>query len=286
MPSEPSARSSARAAAHTGDYRGRRRVSDQPAEPTAAYRGRHAAPRTQHSRSAGAVVAVGIVGVAGMLAQALPGQAGQAAQAATRSGDAAASNQADAGSHQPATALAPSRDIVSAVPAPIVATSPRMTAVSRAKERAQMPGCRAKGITTDYANGRIPADELCTLPWDKRHRLRADAAIALAELDAAYNEHFDKDLCLTDSYRSLASQVSLAARKPGLAARPGSSEHGWGLAVDLCDGGDVAGTPEHDWLLKNAPEFGWDNPAWARPGGSRPEAWHWEYVAGETSQQK
>jgi zinc D-Ala-D-Ala carboxypeptidase len=229
-------------------------------------------------------MAVGIVGVAGVLAQALP-QAGGAA-AAARQDAAAASLRSDSSSHQAASAFAPSRDVVSAVPAPVLPTSLRMTAVSRAKERAEMPGCRAKDIDVDYANGRIPAGELCVLPWDRRHRLRADAAIALAKLDVAYNERFDKDLCITDSYRSLGSQISLASRKPGLAARPGSSEHGWGLAVDLCDGGDVAGTPQHDWLLEHAPAFGWDNPEWARPNGSRPEAWHWEYVAGETDQQK
>jgi len=229
-------------------------------------------------------MAVGIVGVAGVLAQALP-QAGEAA-AAARQDAAATSVRPDASARQAASAFAPSRDVVSAVPVPVLPTSLRMTAVSRAKERAAMPGCRTQGLDVDYANGRIPADELCVLPWDKRHRLRADAAIALAKLDVAFNERFDDDLCITDSYRSLGSQVSLASRKPGLAARPGQSEHGWGLAVDLCDGGDVAGTPQHDWLLKHAPDFGWDNPEWARPGGSRPEAWHWEYVAGETSHQK
>ena len=76
-----------------------------------------------------------------------------------------------------------------------------------------------------------------------KHRLRADAAVALAKLDVAFSERFDEDLCITDSYRSLGSQISLAARKPGLAARPGSSEHGWGLAVDLCDGGDSPAPP-------------------------------------------
>jgi hypothetical protein len=238
-------------------------------------------------------MAVGIVGVAGVLAQALPGpQSGGTAAAATRTADTAATATTgattgdEATSHQAASALAPSRDVVSSVPAPVLASPPRMTAVSRAKERAAMPGCHEKDASLDYANGQIPSDELCTLPWAKKHRLRADAALALAKLDVAYNEHFDKDLCITDSYRSLSSQISVAARKPGLAARPGYSEHGWGLAVDLCAGGDVAGTPEHDWLLEHAPEFGWDNPDWARPSGSRPEAWHWEYVAGETSQQK
>jgi hypothetical protein len=25
-------------------------------------------------------------------------------------------------------------------------------------------------------------------------------------------------------------------------------------------------------------EFGWINPDWALPGGSKPEPWHWEFV--------
>jgi len=89
------------------------------------------------------------------------------------------------------------------------------------------------------------------------------------------------DLCLTDSYRSLASQYSVAARKPGLAARPGTSEHGWGLAVDVCGGPDQVGSARRAWFLENAPAFGWDNPDWARPEGSKPEPWHWEFVEGE-----
>jgi D-alanyl-D-alanine carboxypeptidase len=43
----------------------------------------------------------------------------------------------------------------------------------------------------------------------------------------------------------------------------------------------VEAADEHyAWLLENAPAFGWDNPAWARKGGSGPyEPWHFEYVA-------
>jgi LAS superfamily LD-carboxypeptidase LdcB len=86
---------------------------------------------------------------------------------------------------------------------------------------------------------------------------------------------------LTDSYRDYASQVSVRARKPALAARPGTSQHGWGLAVDLAGGVEAA--DEHwAWLRDNAPAYGWDNPEWAREGGDGPyEPWHWEYVAGQ-----
>jgi D-alanyl-D-alanine carboxypeptidase len=39
-----------------------------------------------------------------------------------------------------------------------------------------------------------------------------------------------------DGYRPLAEQRQLRRLKPRFAARPGYSEHGWGLAVDLSCG--------------------------------------------------
>ena len=31
-------------------------------------------------------------------------------------------------------------------------------------------------------------------------------------------------------------------------------------------------------LEANAHKYGYVNPPWAKPGGSKPEAWHWEYA--------
>jgi LAS superfamily LD-carboxypeptidase LdcB len=38
------------------------------------------------------------------------------------------------------------------------------------------------------------------------------------------------------------------------------------------------GSEAHRWMQLNAGQFGWVHPAWAQQGGSKPEAWHWEYV--------
>jgi sec-independent protein translocase protein TatC len=38
------------------------------------------------------------------------------------------------------------------------------------------------------------------------------------------------------------------------------------------------GVVQHEWLVKNAMAFGWFHPAWAQQGGSKPEAWHWEFA--------
>ncbi len=134
--------------------------------------------------------------------------------------------------------------------------------------------------TAGTKNGRLKDSQMCDL-WVGNHKLRSDAALAFAELSLAYQEHFGTDIVITDSYRSYAAQVSVRRSKPRLAAVPGTSEHGWGLAVDL--GGGVQNSDEHyAWLIENAPKYGWDHPAWARKGGSGPyEPWHWEYVAGE-----
>jgi murein DD-endopeptidase MepM/ murein hydrolase activator NlpD len=126
-----------------------------------------------------------------------------------------------------------------------------------------------------YSNGMIPARKLCAL--GSGHALRCDAAAAYVQLARAYRARFGKRLCITDSYRSYSSQVSLYARKPSLAALPGTSNHGWGVAVDLCGGVDRFGTAQYQWMKSHAAQFGWVHPSWADQGGSREEPWHWEF---------
>jgi hypothetical protein len=143
---------------------------------------------------------------------------------------------------------------------------------------ATTPG-RCKGLSTKgYANGLIPEAALCPLWGAPGQRLRADAAAAEERLSRAYAAQFGTPLCITDSYRTLAAQVKVYAEKPGLAAHPGTSNHGWGTALDLCGGIESFGTAQHAWMLAHAPMFGWFHPAWAEPTGSKPEPWHWEYA--------
>jgi hypothetical protein len=133
------------------------------------------------------------------------------------------------------------------------------------------------GAWGGHENGRIPAAELCPLAGAKGQLLRCDAAAAYGRLAVAYRARFATPLCITDSYRPLETQQSAAERKPDLAAKPGTSNHGWALAVDLCGGVNDFGTRQHRWMLANAGRFGWRQPAWAAKGASRPEPWHWEF---------
>lgn len=142
-----------------------------------------------------------------------------------------------------------------------------------------LPGCASSKPAGRFsANGQLPASVLCRLPGSSGQKLRADAAVAFAAMAADYKKAIGSPICITDGYRTLAEQQALSRRKPGLTARPGTSEHGWGLAVDLGCGVESFGSRQHAWLRANADSYGWDLPTWARRGGSKPEPWHWEYT--------
>jgi D-alanyl-D-alanine carboxypeptidase len=151
------------------------------------------------------------------------------------------------------------QDAVSATPA---ATS---SSVARTYE------LNSKGIPVDlaaYGNGKIPAGALEQV-GDTGHKLWAPAAESLTRMI----EDAKKDgvhIGITDSYRPYAEQVDLARRKGlysqgGLAAKPGTSEHGWGMATDL-DLNAKALT----WMRENGEKYGYVNNV-AR------ESWHWAY---------
>lgn len=133
--------------------------------------------------------------------------------------------------------------------------------------------------TAGYDNGEIPASALCTGAPGGLGLLRCDAAVAFRMMSAAYEAERGSPLCVTDTYRSRSGQEVLYRTKPTLAAVPGTSNHGWGVAVDLCGGVERFGTPEHEWLIARGEDFGWHHPEWAAEGGSRPEPWHFEYAS-------
>jgi hypothetical protein len=165
------------------------------------------------------------------------------------------------------------------------------TAAQRVEERAKrlrlreliaaqgpLGSCKG-GDVSGYSNGHLPESALCPLWGAPGQQLRADAAAAFNRMSKAYAGEFGAPICVTDSYRSYDQQVQVYSEKPGLAAHPGTSQHGWGLAVDLC--GNVAndGTEENTWLRGNSSRFSWFHPSWAEHGGSGAyEPWHWEFA--------
>lgn len=82
---------------------------------------------------------------------------------------------------------------------------------------------------------------------------------------------------VTDAYRDYATQVRLKQQKGRLAATPGRSNHGWGLAFDLSDNGRSIqrSSATYRWMKANSERFGIYGPL-----ASPYEIWHWEYRGG------
>jgi LAS superfamily LD-carboxypeptidase LdcB len=150
-----------------------------------------------------------------------------------------------------------------------------------------------------YKNGEIPDTKLRTILNEStynlpavnqsdggRVRLFTDASLALDKLLAAATKANVK-LRINSAYRTYKDQVRvwkgnctnaigtgkcIPKKGQGPAAIPGTSNHGFGLAVDLANNsGKKLSTSmsEYDWVAENGPGFGFKRIA--------SEAWHWEY---------
>jgi LAS superfamily LD-carboxypeptidase LdcB len=152
-----------------------------------------------------------------------------------------------------------------------VATQSSGTSASSASSANKSYTLNSKGIPTDlaaYGNGKIPATALEKV-GNTNHKLWAPAAESLTTMMADAKKD-GVNIGITDSYRPYAEQVDLAKRKGlysqgGLAAKPGTSEHGWGMAADL----DL-NAKALSWMRANAGKYGFDN-------NVPRESWHWAY---------
>lgn len=140
-----------------------------------------------------------------------------------------------------------------------------------------------------YRNGDIPRHALVAIdPVDFDADLDGPA---LMQPEAAYNYQRMRDaaarqnitLAISYSYRTFAKQVEKFANQPPIAARPGTSNHGRAVALDLNIGrrsdtdhrplpGDS--TTRFNWLKRHAGRFGFDNL------DAPSEPWHWTYRGG------
>jgi hypothetical protein len=75
------------------------------------------------------------------------------------------------------------------------------------------------------------------------------------------------------SARTLVQQRGFFANQPPPAAVPGTSNHGWGLAVD-CPWAEAQA-----WLLRHGPDYGWAHDEGLRVG----EPWHFRYIGASTA---
>jgi hypothetical protein len=104
---------------------------------------------------------------------------------------------------------------------------------------------------------------------------------------------------ITSIFRDIAKQEDVKRQKtaegrPKEAATPGSSPHGWAMAVDLQffkkngeiianknsvanKSFDINVNPAIKWLYDNSYKYGWILPYSLRDGAGTEEHWHWEY---------
>jgi len=152
---------------------------------------------------------------------------------------------------------------------------------------------------SNYDNGKIPNNKMKKNKYLSKS-LRGDSTYLMAEASDALDklmDLFDKTnfpgkqkISFTDGYRSYARQEALYEKYgAGRAAKPGTSNHGWGIAVDMYWGvrtsmfkdSDARPSgfkhPNYVWMLENAKNFGWYNPVALRDDSRTDEWWHWEY---------
>ncbi len=152
-----------------------------------------------------------------------------------------------------------------------VAATDSTAALTGAKKVSGSHSVNGKGIPTElaaYGNGKIPANALEKV-GNTGHRLWAPAAQSLENMLAAAKKDGVR-IGITDSYRPYAEQVDLARRKGlysqgGLAAKPGTSDHGWGMAVDL----DLNAKAQA-WMRQHGKEYGFEEDTPREP-------WHWGF---------
>ncbi len=128
-----------------------------------------------------------------------------------------------------------------------------------------------------------------------RGQLRPEAAAALQQMFADYRAQSGTQLTVVSPYRSYNTQVSTyngwvarlgQAQADRQSARPGTSEHQTGLAVDIDTGSNqgFGATPAGIWLATNSYKYGFivRYPQGLEPiTGYEYEPWHFRYIGVE-----
>lgn len=112
--------------------------------------------------------------------------------------------------------------------------------------------------------------------------LKGGALSQLMALNAAYHQQFGRNVSIDLAYRSMSEQQYWyhLLGYPN-AAIPGSSNHGFGLAVDFWENNASPfrfGQSGYNWLIAHGNAFGWTQPAFMRQGAYNPEYWHFNFT--------
>lgn len=132
----------------------------------------------------------------------------------------------------------------------------------------------------------------------------------MQRLAMAFEKEFGKKLVVNDSYRTFNRQIGErnrtiresrairakitpdmsdaekakinkeADKRVGYASKPGTSNHGWGMALDIStahEGKVGFASDTYNWMLVNAPRFNFENPPGLRNESGVEEAWHFQW---------
>lgn len=128
-------------------------------------------------------------------------------------------------------------------------------------------GVAANGVFDDENTDPIPGGRL----WPEA-ALTWNAMRASFIASGGHPDHFRPGGSASSS-RSIKQQRHFFANRPPAAAVPGTSNHGWGIAVDIPFADAQA------WIVRSGAPYGWSNAEGARVG----EPWHMGYVGAPKS---
>lgn len=145
-----------------------------------------------------------------------------------------------------------------------------------------------EGVT--YKNGQLPEDKLRYIDNWKNYKGSVQSDSGKLRLYPAASHAVDRLLVAAEKagikfkinacYRTYDDQVRVKAQYGSKASTPGTSNHGFGLAVDFSYGGGTSVAPGdkyYEWLTKNAALYGFKRLPWNPKHPESWESWHWEY---------
>lgn len=160
-------------------------------------------------------------------------------------------------------------------------------ALASAEKAKQQTAKGIGGIPVNYGQPRTSYQKQVVTPYAQqglqgggfggRAGTVPQASNAFNAMEQAYSKVFGGGIPITEGFRSYQGQVDAwnrYQRGGPMAAKPGTSMHGKGIALDLGGAFQNANSAQHKWLQRNGAQFGW---YWI--GKQYGEPWHWEYRA-------
>lgn len=149
----------------------------------------------------------------------------------------------------------------------------------KSKAPTKSPGYSKKTVLAQR-NGAVPEKMLVAIAWDPEKTLIAGPALNdLNRLNAAFKKKFGENLEIDLAYRTRSTQDAYWIELGQfIAAKPGTSNHGWGTAVDFPETYNYSFRGKYfKWLKANSKNYNWTHRKILEEGSPYAEAWHFEY---------